>query len=115
MVQECLTNIHRHAESKTASIRIARENESIRIEVQDHGKGISPERLTEIQSRNAGVGIRGIRERLRHFNGEMKIESNGSGTRVLASIPVPSGKPSDRDRMSSHSSTDAGLSTAISF
>jgi PAS domain S-box-containing protein len=115
MVQECLTNIHRHAESKTASIRIARENESIRIEVQDHGKGISPERLTEIQSRNAGVGIRGIRERLRHFNGEMKIESNGSGTRVLASIPIPTEKSSNRDRMSSLGCKEPGSSTATLF
>ncbi len=89
LVQECLTNIHRHSGSKTALIRVAREGESVRIEVRDHGKGISPERLLEIQSRGAGVGIRGIRERIRQFHGEMKIESNSSGTSVIVSIPVP--------------------------
>jgi PAS domain S-box-containing protein len=88
VVQECLTNIHRHAESKTASIRIARENGSVCIEVQDQGKGISPERLAEIQTRASGVGIRGMRERLRQFRGELKIESNGSGTGVVARIPI---------------------------
>jgi len=88
MVQECLTNIYRHSGSKTAHIRVAREGESVRTEVRDHGKGISPERLLEIQSHGAGVGIRGIRERIRQFHGEMKIESNGSGTSVIVSIPM---------------------------
>jgi two-component system NarL family sensor kinase len=89
LVQECLTNIHRHSGSKTALIRIGLEGESIRIQVQDHGKGISPERLLEIQSRGCGVGIMGIRERIRQFHGEMKIESNSSGTSVIVSIPIP--------------------------
>jgi PAS domain S-box-containing protein len=89
LVQECLTNIHRHSGSETALIRIAREGESVRTEVQDHGKGISPERLSEIRSHGSGVGIRGIRERIRQFHGEMKIESNGSGTSVIVSIPTP--------------------------
>ena len=94
LVQECLTNIYRHSGSKIAVIRIGREGESIRIQVQDHGKGISPERLLEIQSHGAGVGIMGIRERIRQFRGEMKIESNGSGTSVIVSIPMPEEDPS---------------------
>lgn len=89
VVQECLTNIHRHAESKTASIRVAREKGSIRIEVRDEGKGISPQRLAEIQTQGSGVGIGGIRERLRRFHGEMQIESNGLGTVVSATMPIP--------------------------
>ena len=89
LVQECLTNIHRHSGSQIALIRIGREGESVRIEVRDHGKGISPERLVEIQSHGSGVGIRGIRERIRHFHGELKIESNASGTSVIVSIPMP--------------------------
>jgi PAS domain S-box-containing protein len=93
VVQECLTNIHRHAESKTAHIRVSREDESVRIEVRDGGKGISPDRLSEIHSRASGVGIAGIRERLRQFRGEMKIESNGSGTTVFATIPIPKEAP----------------------
>lgn len=89
VAQECLTNIHRHAKSKTASIRVARRNGIVWFEAEDHGKGISSERRAEIESRGAGVGISGIRERLHQFHGEMRIESDGSGTRVFASIPVP--------------------------
>jgi two-component system, NarL family, sensor kinase len=89
LVQECLTNIYRHSGSKTALIRVVREGESVRTEVRDHGNGIPPERLVEIQSHGSGVGIRGIRERIRPFRGEMKIESNGAGTSVIVSIPTP--------------------------
>ena len=89
VVQECLTNIHRHSGSKTAVIRVSRTGETVRTEVRDQGKGISPERLLEIQSQGSGVGIRGIRERIRHFHGEMKIESSGSGTSVIVIIPMP--------------------------
>jgi PAS domain S-box-containing protein len=89
VVQECLTNIHRHSESKTAFIRIASENGSVCIEVRDEGKGISPERMVEIEARGSGVGIAGIRERLRQFGGTMKIESDQTGTRVLATIALP--------------------------
>lgn len=102
VVQECLTNIHRHAESKTARIRLARERASVYIEVRDEGTGISPERLAEIQSRGSGVGIGGIRERLRQLHGELKIESDGSGTTVSATIPIPNeAPPADSEPLSS--------------
>jgi PAS domain S-box-containing protein len=93
VVQECLTNIHRHAESKTAYVRVAREKACVRIEVRDEGKGISRDRLAEIQAQGSGVGIGGIRERLRRFHGEMKIESCGSGTMVSATMPIPEEPP----------------------
>ena len=89
LVQECLTNVHRHSGSKTADIRVAREGKSVQAEVQDYGKGMSPERLLEIQSHGSGVGIRGIRERIRQFHGEMSIKSSGSGTSVIVRIPMP--------------------------
>jgi PAS domain S-box-containing protein len=88
LVQECLTNIHRHSGSKTAQIEIAREGENVHVAVQDQGAGISPQRLAEIQSHGTGVGIRGMRERVRQFHGDLVIESNGSGTRIYASVPL---------------------------
>jgi PAS domain S-box-containing protein len=88
LVQECLTNIHRHSASKTAVIRLEREESSVHVEVEDQGRGMSPERLAEIQSQGTGVGIRGMRERVRHFRGDLVIESNGSGTRVYATLPL---------------------------
>ena len=88
LVQECLTNIHRHSGSKTANIRIAREDRQIVVEILDRGQGMSAQRLAEIQSGGSGVGIRGMRERLSQFKGEMRIESDNTGTRILVSIPV---------------------------
>jgi len=88
LVQECLTNIHRHSGSKTAVIRIAHEADKIYAEVQDHGKGISQERLAEVQSRGAGVGIRGMRERVRQSHGELTVDSNALGTKITAIFPA---------------------------
>src|SRR4029077_542215 len=62
LVQESLTNIHRHSGSKTALIRIEREENIVRVKVEDRGRGMSPERLAEIQSQGRGVGITGMRE-----------------------------------------------------
>jgi PAS domain S-box-containing protein len=88
IVQESLTNVHRHSGSKSASIRVAREADKIIVGVQDQGRGIPPEKLAGIHSQGSGVGIRGMRERLRHFSGELVVESNGSGTKVYATLPL---------------------------
>jgi PAS domain S-box-containing protein len=93
LVQECLTNIHRHSGSKSAIIRIIREGEYIAVEVQDKGKGISPDRLAEIKLHGGGVGIRGMRERLRQFNGELVIDSNALGTKVRATLLARKSQP----------------------
>ena len=97
LVQECLTNVHRHSGSKTAKIRIAREDGQIAVEIQDRGQGMSAQRLAEIQSGGSGVGIRGMRERLSQFKGLMKIESDHTGTRILVSIPVANSRVSEED------------------
>jgi PAS domain S-box-containing protein len=89
LVQESLANIYRHSGSETAMIRIARDEGTITVEVQDHGKGIPPQKLLEIQSEGSGVGIRGMRERLRQFSGELRIESGENGTRVWVTISIP--------------------------
>jgi signal transduction histidine kinase/PAS domain-containing protein len=89
IVQECLTNIHRHSDSKTAQIRIVREGDTLTLEVQDEGGGMAAERLTEIQARGSGVGIRGMRERVRQFSGTMNIQSDSSGTQIKVIIPIP--------------------------
>jgi len=89
LVQECLTNIHRHSGSKTASIRMRRDLDRIQLDIQDQGQGMSSQRLAEIQSGRSGVGIRGMRERLRQFEGTLHIASSASGTRVSAVLPAP--------------------------
>ena len=87
VVQECLTNIHRHSGSPNAAIRVLTEGASIRVEIQDSGKGMAPEKAFDLCQ--AGVGLRGMRERLRAIGGTLKIDSGISGTRVIASTPIP--------------------------
>ena len=89
LVQECLTNVHRHSGSKKAVIRLACEAESVSLVVQDEGKGMSTEKLVEIQSQGSGVGIAGMRERVRQFQGDMSIQSNSFGTKICVTFPVP--------------------------
>jgi signal transduction histidine kinase len=104
-VQECLTNIHRHSGSKTAVIRIVREPDKIYAEVQDQGRGMSPERFAEVQSQGAGVGvgIRGMRERVRQAHGELTVDSNALGTTITAIFPATSPAAKDQDPISRHS------------
>ncbi|PYV92850.1 MAG: histidine kinase, partial [Acidobacteria bacterium] len=88
LVQESLTNIHRHSNSKTASIRVARENGGVVADIRDQGSGMSAEKLAEIQSGSSGLGIRGMRERLRPLHGTLRMESDHNGTRIIATIPT---------------------------
>jgi signal transduction histidine kinase len=90
-VQECLTNIHRHSESPIARVRLIRSDGQVRVEVQDRGKGIAPEKRIAMRSAGVlGVGIRGMRERLRQLGGSLEISSdgNGKGTLIVARLPV---------------------------
>ena len=58
MVQECLTNIHRHSGSPTATIRLTHKGERLTIQVQDSGKGIPLEKQQELnETGRAGVGL----------------------------------------------------------
>jgi signal transduction histidine kinase len=89
VVQECLTNIHRHSGSPTAAIRIVQDEACLRVEIEDAGKGISPEKESAVRSSvHTGVGLRGMRERLRQLGGTLHLQSNGHGTRVTAILPV---------------------------
>ena len=89
VVQECLTNIHRHAGSPTAAIRITQDEACLRVEIEDAGRGIPPEKESLlILSAHTGVGLRGMQERLRQLGGTLQIQSNGHGTQVIATLPV---------------------------
>ena len=91
VVQECLTNILRHSESPVASLRVVRSANEVRIEVQDKGKGIPQEKLSEVaEAHTPGVGMRGMRERVLQLGGtlEVKSEGAGKGTAVIAVFPV---------------------------
>ena len=89
VVQECLTNIHRHSGSSVAKIQLRHPDGQVLVEVADKGKGIPSEKHEELVSAGTpGVGIRGMRERIRQLGGTLEITSNGTGTFVLATFPV---------------------------
>jgi len=92
MVQECLSNIHRHSGSPTAEIRLAREGAFVILEISDHGSGISSDKLPLCNNRRAvvGVGLAGMRERVRQLGGHFQLHSNGQGTKLKAKLPAES-------------------------
>lgn len=109
VVQECLTNIHRHSESPVAKIRIRQSDGQVVVEVQDRGKGIPPDKLNEMTAVGApGVGIRGMRERLRQLGGDIEITSNGSGAVVTAWLPIKESSRGANGLLVSDTSSRAG-------
>jgi PAS domain S-box-containing protein len=92
LIQESLTNIHRHAESRTAAIRVLRENGEITVEVRDRGKGMPANMHQGLSMRSRiGVGIQGMRERVRELGGRLEITSDKRGTTVTAVVPFQQG------------------------
>jgi signal transduction histidine kinase len=90
IVQESLINIHRHAESATARIRLRREADSLLLEIEDAGHGIPEASLTGILSGGGGrgVGIAGMHERVEQLGGHLEIRSSDRGTTVRAELPL---------------------------
>ena len=89
VVQECLTNIHRHSGSSVAKIRMRQRDGEMVVEISDKGKGIPPEKKEEMSTAGTpGVGIRGMRERLRQLGGTLEINSNPTGTVVAVHLPI---------------------------
>ena len=88
VMQESLSNIHRHSGSKTACIQLSQSDQEIRLEVSDQGRGLVREMLDrEIDQTRLGVGIAGMRERLRQLGGQLEIRSSSKGTTVIAVLP----------------------------
>jgi len=84
IVQECLTNIHRHSASPTAKVRIARTSQDVVLEVQDEGRGMPETAFGPVAKSGPilGVGIAGIRERVQELGGHLEIKSQNRGTTV---------------------------------
>ncbi|MGB2666922.1 MAG: PAS domain S-box protein [Candidatus Acidiferrum sp.] len=89
IAQECLTNVHRHSGSFTALVRLSRTPGRVEMEVRDEGKGIKPEIQAKFAAgSSAGVGLRGMQERVRSLGGELTVQSTGNGTSVLVALPL---------------------------
>ncbi len=90
IVQECLTNVYRHAGSKTANIKIWPSQEKLlMVQVSDEGRGIPlEERISLSLGTNQGVGLSGMRERVRELGGTLEVQSDENGTTVTAALPL---------------------------
>jgi signal transduction histidine kinase len=93
IVQESLINIHRHAGSQTARIRLRRDAETLVLEIEDQGRGIPSVSLERITSREGlvGVGIAGMSERIEQLGGRLEILSSDAGTTVRVRLPLVKG------------------------
>jgi two-component system, NarL family, sensor kinase len=90
IIQESLGNIQRHSGSASAKILLKRELSKLTLEVSDQGHGFPGESLKELPARPStlGVGILGMRERMRQLGGRLEIRSGSSGTTVRAVLPL---------------------------
>jgi two-component system, NarL family, sensor kinase len=90
VLQESLTNVHRHSGSQTAAIKLVRKDGFAVLEIQDRGKGISPSQLEKSGSDwmgSMGVGLRGMNERMQQLGGTLEVTCNETGTIVVATAP----------------------------
>jgi PAS domain S-box-containing protein len=85
VVQEALTNVVRHAQSLSARVEIDHQSEAVVVRVRDHGKGLP---VDSLEGKKLGVGIAGMRERIRQFGGELTVTRGEPGTLVEAKIPL---------------------------
>jgi signal transduction histidine kinase len=90
IVQEALTNVHKHANTKAATVQIAFGADRIHLVIKDNGTGIPGFLSLEPPNIKLGVGIQGMRERVRYLSGTFSIQSSISGTVVSATLPAKS-------------------------
>ena len=91
VLQEALTNVHRHSGASTAHVSISIEDpgQGVILQIRDNGRGIPNDELTHFRSGFAlGVGLAGIRERTWELGGKLKIESDSNGTLVSVTVPL---------------------------
>jgi len=91
VLQESLTNIHRHSGSPRAEIFLKLFPRQAILQVRDYGKGIPQELLENFRAKgtNIGVGLAGMRERLRELGGQLDIQPEGPGTLICVTMPLP--------------------------
>ncbi len=90
IAQEALTNVHRHAASPWVAVRLKVQSDSVMLEIEDAGRGMPPTYAAEnaVRDRPVGVGLAGMRERIRQIGGTLSVESTHTGTRVRTTISI---------------------------
>jgi len=106
VLQESLTNVHRHSGASAASVRLKRNTDHLELEVGDNGQGIPEDHLRRFNASvgSAGVGITGMRERVRELGGHLEIRSVKNGTTIRVDLPAtnPSASPQSTALSLSH-------------
>jgi two-component system NarL family sensor kinase len=95
VVQEALLNIHHHAKSPTALIRLRVDGNLLTLDIEDHGRGMPSDLITQMPAGGGalGVGVAGMRERLQQLGGTLDITSSATGATVRAQMPLPAHAP----------------------
>src|SRR5215469_12035237 len=89
VLQEALTNIHRHSQSRAAEVSFDGSNHALALTIKDHGVGIAKDLLKKFEATGtAGVGLAGMRERVRELGGDFDVTSNGTGTSLCVTVPM---------------------------
>lgn len=90
-VQECLTNIHKHANASTVDVRMTQDTKQVRLEIADNGQGMPKGRINRLLegAGEVGIGIAGMRERFRQLGGSLQLRSSKKGMTVIVTAPVP--------------------------
>lgn len=100
VLQESLTNVYRHSGSSAVSVTIQSNDNQVTLQVKDNGKGISEARMKQLRecSGEVGVGLAGMRERVRDLGGRLDLDSSSAGTTVTVVVPRPETDANDRSR-----------------
>ena len=90
ILQESLSNVHRHAESSRVEIRLAADRDNAILSIRDFGKGMPAEKFASFQETGTGVGVGlgGMKQRVRGLGGHLRVETSGEGTCVIATLPL---------------------------
>lgn len=88
VVQESLTNVYRHSGSASARVEIDKQSDWVTVRVRDYGKGVPHEATERSHSPTLGVGLAGMRERIRQFGGALTVSRAEPGTQIEAKIPI---------------------------
>ena len=98
IVQESITNVLRHSGGTAIRVELSKNSKDVTLEIEDNGQGMSAEQLSQVEgAATLGVGIAGMRERVRQLGGTFKIQSGLHGTRVLVTVAA------DEERYAAHS------------
>ena len=88
IIQEALTNVHRHSVAQNVEVFIEKNDNLAQVTITDNGRGISKEVLERIAAGKSGVGITGMRERVKQLGGKFEIRSQSPGTQIRVELPL---------------------------